>query len=264
VEPSSAPWRVLESNESAPPAPEAGTRGRPWLAIGAAVLAVAVAGAAILFAARPEPVIGVDGAGNLVAGSLVQGSPPPTEPPTEPTTVGGGAAGAGAAGAPVVVEVGGAVARPGVYRLPAGARVADAIAAAGGFGARVDVEAADRALNLASLVRDGDEIHVPARGEAAASATAGDGSDSGGVGSRGVGGASAGGAGGTSAGGLIDLNRATAEQLDTLPGVGPATAAKIIAAREERPFASLEDVGSRKVVGAATLAKIRALVTVGP
>jgi competence protein ComEA len=265
VEPSSAPWRVLESNESAPPVPEVGTRGRPWLAIGAAVLAVAVAGAAILFAARPEPVIGVDGAGNLVAGSLVQGGPPPTEPTTTVGAAAAGAgAGAGAAGVPVVVEVGGAVARPGVYRLPAGARVADAIAAAGGFGSRVDVEAADRALNLASLVRDGDEIHVPARGEVAASATAGGGSDSGGVGSGGAGGASAGGAGGASAGGLIDLNRATAEQLDTLPGIGPATAAKIIAAREERPFASLEDVGARKVVGAATLAKIRALVTVGP
>jgi competence protein ComEA len=248
VEPSSAPWRVLESNEPASPDTEAGARGRPWLAIGAAILAVAVAGAAVLFAARPAPVIGVDGAGNLAAGSLVQEGPPPTDPATA----------AGAAGAPVVVEVGGAVARPGVYRLPAGARVADAIAAAGGFGPRVNVEAADRALNLAALVRDGDEIHVPARGEAPASAVAGGSSDSGGSGGAGSG------AGGATAGGLIDLNRATAEQLDTLPGVGPATAAKIIAAREERPFASLEDVGSRKVVGATTLAKIRALVTVGP
>ena len=246
MEPSSAPWRILESNESAPAAPEAGQRGRPWLAIGAAILAVAVAGAAILFAARPEPVIGVDGAGNMVAGSLAQGGPPPTDPATAAVE----------AVAPVVVEVGGAVARPGVYRLPAGSRVADSIAAAGGFGSRVDVEAADRALNLAALVRDGDEIHVPARGEAPASAVAGGGSDSGGAG-----GATGGGATG---GGLIDLNRATAEQLDTLPGVGPATVAKIIAAREERPFTSLEDAGSRKVVGAATLAKIRALVTVGP
>jgi competence protein ComEA len=245
VEPSSAPWRVLESNEPASPAAEAGARGRPWLAIGAAILAVAVAGAAILFATRPEPVIGVDGAGNVFAGSLAQGGPPATGPATT----------AGAAGVPVVVEVGGAVARPGVYRLPAGARVADAIAAAGGFGSGVDVEAADRGLNLAAVVGDGDEIHVPARGEAQASAAAGDSSDSGGTGS---------GAGGALMDGLIDLNLATAEQLDTLPGVGPATAAKIIAAREERPFASLEDVGSRKVVGAATLAKIRALVTVGP
>ena len=154
--------------------------------------------------------------------------------------------------AAVVVEVGGAVTRPGVYRLPAGSRVADAVAAAGGFGPRVDVEGADRALNLAALVRDGDEIHVPARGETGASAAAGGGGRRGWRRGR------------PASAGLIDLNRATAEQLDTLPGIGPATAAKIIAAREERPFASLDDVRDRKVVGAATLAKIQALVTVGP
>jgi competence protein ComEA len=109
----------------------------------------------------------------------------------------------------------------------------------------VDAALADRQLNLAAAVRDGDEIHVPARGEVAA----------GGGGNN----------GGTSAAtsGVIDLNTATAEALDTLPGVGPATAAKIIAAREEQRFASIDDLGTRKVVGPATLEKIRALVTVG-
>jgi competence protein ComEA len=227
VEPSGAPWRALEAPESGPPPEAPATRGAPWLAI-AAVAVVVVAGAALVFASRSDPSIDVDGA--LVGTTDDLGESPN---PSEPAEL-------------LVVEVGGAVAEPGVYRLPAGSRVGDAVVAAGGFGARVDAALADRQLNLAAPLRDGDEVHVPVRGEAAAP------------------GPSDGGPAAGDAGGPIDLNLATAAQLDTLPGIGPVTAAKILAAREEQPFTSIDDLGTRKVVGSATLEKIRALVIVGP
>ncbi len=153
-----------------------------------------------------------------------------------------------------MVDVGGAVARPGVYHLPVGSRLADAIEAAGGYGATVDAARVDQGLNLAAVLKDGEKIRVPVRGEAAASTSAaGD-----------PGGGSAG-AAGDPGGGLVNLNTADADALDALPGVGPATAAKIIAAREEQqPFAAVDDLLARKVVGSATLEKLRPLVSVGP
>jgi competence protein ComEA len=235
VEPSGAPWRVLETTEQEAPArPEA--RGVPWLVVGGVLLAAALGAGGLLFATRSDPVIEVDGGGQA-------------DPSAASDRFAAGRASPSAVGV-LVVEVGGAVVRPGVYRLTAGSRVADAIGAAGGFSARVDAELADRELNLASSLRDGDEIHVPVRG------------DPGEVGGP-AGGAAGGGGGGTSQG-PIDLNTATPEQLDTLPGVGPVTVAKIVAARQEQPFSNVDDLGTRKVLGAATLDKIRALVTVSP
>ncbi len=243
MEPSSAPWRVIETTEPEPASaePEPTSRGLPWPAIGVALLAIAVAVAAILVTTRQGPDIGVDGATGLGAGSAGQGGTWPTDPAPQATEV--------------VVDVRGAVARPGVYHLPAGSRVADAIEAAGGYGAAVDAGRVDAQLNLAAVVKDGEKVRVPVRGEAA-----GDASDaSGGAGSGGSGAASGG--AGT---GPVNLNTAGADALDALPGVGPATVAKIMAAREAQPFATVDDLLARKVVGAATLEKLRPLVVVGP
>ncbi len=140
-----------------------------------------------------------------------------------------------------------------MYRLPPGSRVADAIAAAGGFGPRVDAGAASRAINLATPVHDGDQIHVPSRDEP---------TTGGPVASGASGGTSASGANGSDAGEQVDLNTATEQQLDALPGVGPATVAKIVAARAERPFASIEELRDRKIVGSATFDKLRDLIVV--
>jgi competence protein ComEA len=236
MEPTGAPWRVLESPEpgaGAPAEPEADrVAAAPWAAVAVVGVAVVVAVAAFLVAARQEPIVEVDGATVAVTGEAEPGIATP-----------------GVVSGTLVVEVSGAVLRPGVYRLAPASRVGDAIAAAGGYAPRVDADLADRQLNLAAQVRDGEEIRVPARGEVAPQRPpAGEGAAT----------------GGGTAGGAIDLNTATLEALDTLPGIGPATAAKIIAAREEERFVTVDDLGTRKVVGPATLEKIRALVTVGP
>ncbi len=132
------------------------------------------------------------------------------------------------------VHVVGAVRSPGVVCLPAGSRMADAIAAAGGLLSN----AQPRGVNLARIIVDGEQVVVPTQDEweAAGGAAAGAG------GAAGAGPAS-GSPAGPAAGAKIDLNTAGAEQLDALPGVGPSTAAKIVADREANgPFTAPEDL----------------------
>lgn len=139
----------------------------------------------------------------------------------------------------VVVHVAGSVSTPGVYTLTGGSRVVDAVAAAGGALPRARVDA----LNLAAALRDGEQIYVPAIGEvvnAPAGATASSGSTF-----------------------PLDLNAATIEQLDQLPGIGPATANAIIARRTEiGRFVSVDDLLEVPGLGPAKVAAIRGLVTV--
>ena len=160
------------------------------------------------------------------------------------------------------VEVSGAVRTPGVYALPAGSRLIDAITAAGGWGERIDPLRIEVCLNLAAPLTDGSAIRIPSRDDrfllgvqgilcGTLYAAPGD------IAAADVAGSVA----TTATGGKIDLNTATAEQLDTLPGIGPATAAKIIAARKEAPLLIVDDLRTRGIISDRVLQQIRPLVT---
>jgi competence protein ComEA len=148
-----------------------------------------------------------------------------------------------AAGTEVAVHAAGAVARPGLYVLPAGSRVADVVAAAGGPLAEADLDQ----VNLATKVADGDRVHVPRRGEVVATGAP----------------PPPAGASPTSRPATVDLNAATAEQLEDLPGIGPALAKAIVDHRTRHGrFRTVDGLLEVRGIGPAKLDGLRDLVRV--
>ena len=154
----------------------------------------------------------------------------------------------GGGGAGIYVHVAGAVRRPGLLRLPDGARVAAAVDRAGGPLRKADLAG----VNLAAKLEDGRQIVVPRKGAGATGVAAA------------AGGAPAeGAAGGGTSGGPVNLNTATVEQLDTLDGVGPTTAQKIIDYREQHGgFGSVNELDRIPGIGEKRMAALRDQVTV--
>ncbi|MCI0583042.1 MAG: ComEA family DNA-binding protein [Chloroflexi bacterium] len=227
MDPSSAPWRVVDApaapSSAGPAGAAATTSSRSMVVLAAGGIALLL-GAAIVVGTGGLPGSGIGGGSVIVAAS-------------------DGAAGSGGGATEIVVDVAGAVMTPGVYRLAPGSRVGDALSAAGGFGPRVDAVRAAAELNLAAVLEDEARIVVPSRDDP----TPSDGDA---------------GSGGGSAGRLVDLNTATQAELEALPGIGPVTATKIIDSRADEPFTSVDDLRTRKLVGAKTFESLRDLVTV--
>ena len=192
--------------------------------------AAGAATAAVGPSAAPGP---VDPAATGPPGTPATGPPDPADP-------------AGAAAGRIVVHVVGAVASPGVVVLADGARVADAIAAAGGAASDADTEQ----LNLARVLGDGEQVRVPHVGEQLAAPDPAP-SPPGASGGR------------PPAAGPININTAGASELEALPGIGPALAARIVEYRDGHgPFASVDDLTDVPGIGPAKLEALRSQATV--
>jgi competence protein ComEA len=138
----------------------------------------------------------------------------------------------------LVIDVAGAVRRPGLYRLQSGSRIDDAIAAAGGATAKAQLDA----VNLAAPIADGEQVVIPEHGAGGAPAASPP-------------------AAGSAPSAPLDLNTATAEQLEALPGIGPVTAQKILDYRRAHgPFHSVAELEGVPGIGPAHMSQLKGLV----
>jgi competence protein ComEA len=183
------------------------------------VVYAAIAVALLLVGARA--IRGEDGSGTSFAAADTGGS-------------GGGSFSVSGQAGDLVVDVTGAVRRPGVYRMPAGSRVDDAVTRAGGPEPRAELEA----VNLAARLADGQQVVVPKKGPGGTPLAA---------------------AGGAGEDGPISLGSATAAQLDTIDGIGPVTAQKIVEYRDQQGgLASVDQLDQVSGIGPATMQSLRA------
>ncbi len=202
--------------------------------------------------AAPEVVREAAAYGAKEAGPTTGGAPP-TGAPADAATATATATTAASAGAEIVVDVGGKVRKPGVHSLPAGSRVADALRAAGGVrpGTKTD------GLNRARFLVDGEQVIVGASPPPGAGTTAG--GSAGSPGSPGSSGSA--GAGGAAPAAPVSLNTGTADQLETLPGVGPVLAQHIIDYRTQHGgFRSVDELREVNGIGERRFADLRDLV----
>ncbi|KGN30166.1 hypothetical protein N802_09845 [Knoellia sinensis KCTC 19936] len=245
-------------------------QGARWAPSGSAVLAVLVVVAlvAMVFGARVwsansggAPV--GSAAGGAPSGvtrgtsTLSRASPESSERGSRDGSAGvpqasGSPGGAASSSTGAVVHVVGEVASPGVYRMPTGARVGDAVKAAGGATRSAELTA----VNLARVVVDGEQIVVPKPGQVVPGVAGA------GTGGSGAGDAGAGAGGSAGSGGKVSINTADLAALDSLPGVGPVLAQRILDWRTEHGrFTSIEELGEVSGIGEKVLANLTPKVT---
>lgn len=164
-----------------------------------------------------------------------------TAEPIEFSIATGSGAVAGAQAGELVVDVSGAVVRPSVYRISEGKRIDEVLALAGGMTADADREYVARSLNLALPVTDGMKVYIPKKSQTSHNLSpllrplSGELQN-----------------------GLVSINFASQSELESLPGVGPVTAGKIISGR---PYSSIEELVTKKAIGQAAFAKIKIMLS---